>query len=171
MTDYFYTISVDVIAGKIDSPKLSAELENQNVNITPVFQGLCQSGDTLKVVFDGDLIGTEKVDFIDPTILNHNPVDRRADTKVKYAVRSLDGSDYYNGWRSGLRIDVEDLVITESEAMDCEMYLLDMKSNLITGDWITARACVDMMSLSGIFDQTMKDLLLSDMDTYIAGSY
>ena len=46
-----------------------------------------------------------------------------------------------------------------------------MSDQIKEGSWLTAQNTISGIALSGIFDQTMKDSITSDIDNYVSANY
>lgn len=90
---------------------------------------------------------------------------------AKYKERMDDGTDYYNNFRSQLYLDIVNGNITEQEAFNLESHIKSVSDNLLTGNWLTAQNANINLPLSGIYDQSMKDGIQSDLDNYINFNY
>lgn len=92
-------------------------------------------------------------------------------TQKTYKQRERDGRNYYNQFRSGIYLDIVNGSITDQQAFDLESHMKEVSANLQNGNWVTAQSLCSALSLSGIFDQPLKDSLLSDFSDYIAANY
>lgn len=92
-------------------------------------------------------------------------------TKKRYEGYEKDGKDFYNGFRSNLYLEIVAGNVAASDAFIVEGYLKDVKDNLITGNWMTARHLCNSLATQGIFTQTLKDTILAGMDAYITENY
>lgn len=88
-----------------------------------------------------------------------------------YKVRELDGSSFYNSFRSRLMREIELGNITPTDAFLVESHLKELKDNLITGNWLTAQSINASLPLSGIYDQDLKDEIQEGIDLYVANNY
>lgn len=91
--------------------------------------------------------------------------------KKRYNKLSDDGADYYNGFRSQIYLDILNGDITDVEAFLLEAHVKELADNLNTGNWLTAQNTNTNLSLSGIYDQVMKDKLQADIDAYVTENY
>ena len=110
---------------------------------------------------------TAPADFTEITDSN----ELKALFNKKYKERTQDGQDYYNNFRSDLYIDITNGTITDAEAFALEAHIKPVSDNLLTGNWLTAQNSNTNLTLSGIYDQTMKDEIQADIDNYIANNY
>lgn len=89
----------------------------------------------------------------------------------KYKERMKDGGEYYNDFRSQLYLDIVNGTITEQQAFDLEVHIKTVSDNLLTGNWLTAQNANSTLTLSGIYDQPMKDSIQNDLDNYVNLNY
>lgn len=92
-------------------------------------------------------------------------------TKIDYNKKQFDGSDFYNGFRSSLYLEIVSGNITPPEAFAVEAHLKDIADNLVSGNWLTAQALSQAKALSGIYDQALKDDIQAGIDNYISTNY
>ncbi|NIO45018.1 MAG: hypothetical protein GTO02_16625 [Candidatus Dadabacteria bacterium] len=91
--------------------------------------------------------------------------------KNKYNERTKDGQEYYNSFRTDLYLDIVNGSITETDAFLLEQHIKQLSDNLMTGNWLTAQNTNQNLTLSGIYDQAMKDEIQNYIDTYITNNY
>lgn len=92
-------------------------------------------------------------------------------TMADYTIRQEDGIVFYNTFRSKLLLKIKAGEIQPIEAFTVEAYLKDLKDNLITGNWMTAQNICTNLALSGIFDQVLKDEILTGITNYVNANY
>ena len=89
----------------------------------------------------------------------------------KYKQREIDGIDYFEGFRADLYLDILNGTYTNTEVFALETHLNSLQLLVITGSWLTAQNKNTNLSLSGIYDQIMKDEIQSYIDSYINSNY
>jgi hypothetical protein len=89
----------------------------------------------------------------------------------KYISRIEDGKKYVLDFTADRYIDVLNGVYTEAEAFELESHIKDIYVALNNGWWLTAKNANEILSLSGIYDQLMKDDIQSNLNTYITDNY
>jgi hypothetical protein len=88
-----------------------------------------------------------------------------------YLQRERDGHDYYATFRSHLMIDIERGLTSSTDAFLLEQHVKDLKDEFISGNWLTAQYVNANLTLSGLFDQAMKDQVALDIANYISENY
>ena len=88
-----------------------------------------------------------------------------------YLQREKDGHDYYATFRSHLMIDIERGLINSTDAFLLEQHVKSLKDEFISGNWLTAQYVNSNLTLSGLFDQAMKDEITSNINQYILQNY
>ena len=81
------------------------------------------------------------------------------------------GIDYYNHFQAKLYIDITTVTYTVFEVVALEAHLEKVSNEIKAGSWLTAQNTIAGVALSGIFDQSMKDSIKSDIDNYINENY
>ena len=89
----------------------------------------------------------------------------------QYKKRKREGIDFVLDFTANRYIDVLDSTYTEAEVFALESHLKDLYDQLNNGWWLTAQNTNFSLSLSGIYDQAMKDEIQATFDTYIADNY
>lgn len=89
----------------------------------------------------------------------------------RYEINREAGVDYYNHFQAKLYIQITNEVYTISEVVDLECHLKKVGDEIKAGSWLTAQNSIGGLALSGIFDQTMKDEITSDIDLYVLENY
>lgn len=89
----------------------------------------------------------------------------------KYIERTEEGIKYYNQFRTQLYIDILNETITEIQTFALENHIKTIADNLINGNWLTAKNTNENLSLSGIYNQEMKDKIQTDIETFINNNY
>ena len=91
--------------------------------------------------------------------------------KIQYTYRITDGKDYVLDYTTLRYIDVLNGVYTESEVFALESHLKDLYDDLNNGWWLTAQNTNSNLSLSGIYNQAMKDEIQAIIDEYVTNNY
>lgn len=89
----------------------------------------------------------------------------------KYLEREQDGKNWFEEFRADLMMKIIDTTYTESEVFLLEQHLKELSSEIIAGSWLTAQNTSTNLSLSGIYDQIMKDEIQGVIDTYVTNNY
>ncbi len=88
-----------------------------------------------------------------------------------YDIKEKDGHEYYNKKRSELVLSIINLERTEQEAFQIDTKLKNVKDSLLSGDWKTARAYLDLVIVEEAFTQDLKDEYLIEISEYITNNY
>ena len=88
-----------------------------------------------------------------------------------YRQREIDGSNYFEDFRANLIMDIISGTYTDLEVFSLETYIKYLQDEIILGNWLTAQNINTNLSLSGIYDQAMKDEIQNYIDTYILNNY
>ncbi len=81
------------------------------------------------------------------------------------------GIDYYNHFQAKLYIDITTEIYTVPEVVALETHLEKVSNEIKAGSWLTAQNTIVGVSLSGIFDQVMKDKIEGEINTYVVENY
>ena len=88
-----------------------------------------------------------------------------------YEGRSNDGFSYFEDFRGDLIIKHVQGVYTYAQINDLEIHVKLVQDELILGNWLTAQSVNQNLSLSGIYNQTMKDEISDYINSYILENY
>jgi hypothetical protein len=88
-----------------------------------------------------------------------------------YEGRSNDGFSYFEDFRGDLIIKHVQGVYTYAQINDLEIHVKLVQDELILGNWLTAQSANQNLSLSGIYNQTMKDEISDYINSYILENY
>ena len=91
--------------------------------------------------------------------------------KLQYNYRTSDGKDYVLDFTTDRYIDVLNGTYTEAEVFALENHIKDLYDQLSSGLWLTAKNTNENLSLSGIYDQSMKDSIQAELDAYVIEKY
>jgi len=91
--------------------------------------------------------------------------------KKLYAQREIDGKDYYDNFRVMLIMSIGAGTYQPAEVFALEDHIAHLQDLFISGNWWTAQSANAALALSGIYNQSMKDQLQVDIDSYIADNY
>ncbi len=89
----------------------------------------------------------------------------------RYEHNREEGVNYYNHFQARLYIDITTGTYTVVEVVALEAHLEKVSNEIKAGSWLTAQNTIGGVSLSGIFDQSMKDSIKSDIDNYVNENY
>ncbi len=89
----------------------------------------------------------------------------------QYQTRILDGSSTVQNFTADLYIDTLNGVYTDAQVFALESHTKNLHDDLNNGWWLTAQNTNRNLSLSGIYDDVMKDKLQLLIDTYILENY
>lgn len=89
----------------------------------------------------------------------------------RYEHNREEGVNYYNHFQAKLYIDITTGTYTVVEVVALEAHLEKVSNEIKAGSWLTAQNTIVGVSLNGIFDQSMKDSIKSDIDNYINENY
>ena len=92
-------------------------------------------------------------------------------TMADYLIKEKDGNVFYNTFRSRLLLKIKAGEIQPLDAFTVEAYLLSVKENLTSGNWLTAQYVCNALPLSGIFDAALKTEILTGITDYINANY
>ena len=98
-------------------------------------------------------------------------VELKALHAKRYEKNRNDGVNYYNEFQADLYMKLQDATYTVSEVVALEAHLKAVSDEIISGSWLTAQNTIGSVTLSGIFDQAMKDSITSDIDNYVLENY
>jgi len=90
---------------------------------------------------------------------------------IQYSYRITDGQQYVLDFTADRYIDTLNGTYTEAEVFALESHIKDLYSELNNGWWLTAQNTNSSLSLSGIYDQTMKDEIQAILDDYVTNNY
>lgn len=89
----------------------------------------------------------------------------------RYIQAEKDGKDFHRHFKARLYMEILNGNQTIADAIALESHLKLLKSELITGDWISASMINSTTTLLGIYDQILKDEVQLGIDTYISENY
>jgi len=90
---------------------------------------------------------------------------------IQYWYRINDGKEWVLDFTSDRYIDTLNGTYTDAEVFALESHIKDLYSELSNGWWLTAQNTNSSLSLSGIYDQTMKDEIQAILDDYVTNNY
>lgn len=90
---------------------------------------------------------------------------------MEYNKRIKDGMLFYRKYRASMVKDMMDNVKTESDIFIIDKKIKNAKDCILTGDWKTGLAYLNLETVEGAFTQEFKTALMADIQTYIAGNY
>ena len=122
---------------------------------------------------DGEVIPA--IQFVETQPAGYTEITDAAEIKrlylVQYSYRMNDGKDYVVSFTTDRYIDILNGTYTEVEVFALEDHIKDLYSDLNNGWWLSAQNTNSGLSLSGIYDQTMKDEIQGIIDTYVTNNY
>ena len=89
----------------------------------------------------------------------------------QYGQRISDGQQYVLDFTADRYIDTLNGTYTEAEVFALESHIKDLYSELNNGWWLTAQNTNSSLSLSGIYNQAMKDSIQGIIDDYVTEHY
>jgi len=91
--------------------------------------------------------------------------------RIQYGYRKNDGQDWVLDFTADKYIEVINGIYTEQDVFNLESHLKDLYDDLNNGWWLTAQNTNSILSLSGIYNQLMKDQIQLVIDTYVSENY
>ena len=88
-----------------------------------------------------------------------------------YKQREIDGLNYFEDFRADLIMKIMAGTYTNLEVFALETHIKYLQDEIILGNWLTSQNINLNLSLSGIYDQVMKDEIQNYIDTYITNNY
>jgi len=88
-----------------------------------------------------------------------------------YQQREIDGVYYYENFRASLVMDIISLKYSNEEVFSLETHVRNLQGLLICGNWATAQNENQNLSVSGIYDASMKEEIQTVIDEYIFNHY
>lgn len=89
----------------------------------------------------------------------------------QYELRKRYGISFVLDFTADRYIDVLNETYTEAEVFALESHIKDLYDQLNNGWWLTAQNTNSSLSLSGIYDQAMKDTIQIIINNYITNNY
>ena len=90
---------------------------------------------------------------------------------IQYRQRIADGQDYVLNFTADKYIEVLNGIYTEAEVFALESHIKDLYGELNNVWWLTAQNTNTNLSLSGIYNQVMKDSIQLVLDNYVTDNY
>ena len=91
--------------------------------------------------------------------------------QIQYGYRISDGKEYVLDFTADRYIDTLNGTYTEAEVFALESHIKDLYDQLNNGWWLTAKNTNTNLSLSGIYNQAMKDEIQGVIDNYVTNNY
>jgi len=88
-----------------------------------------------------------------------------------YKDRQIDGTNYFEDFRADLIMKIIDGTYTSLEVFSLENHIKYLQDEIILGNWLTSQNINTNLSLSGIYDQIMKDEIQNYIDDYVLNNY
>ena len=122
---------------------------------------------------DGELIPAIQFVLTQPTgyTLITDPGEIKFLYLAQYRQRIEDGHNYVLNFTADKYIEVLNGVYTEAEVFALESHIKNLYQELNNGWWLTAQNSNTNLSLSGIYNQVMKDQIQLVIDTYVSENY
>jgi len=89
----------------------------------------------------------------------------------QYRIRIEDGQNWVLDFTAERYLDVLNGIYTDVEIFALESHTKDLYNELNNGWWLTAQNTNQNLSLSGIYDQTMKNEIQATINQYINENY
>ena len=90
---------------------------------------------------------------------------------TQYLLRIEDGKSWVLDFTADRYIDVLNEVYTTAQVFELENHIKNLYAELNNGWWLSAQNTNQNLTLSGIYDQTMKDEIQAILDTYVIDNY
>ncbi len=90
---------------------------------------------------------------------------------TQYQLRIDDGQSWVLDFTADRYIDVLNEVYTTAQVFELENHIKNLYDELNNGWWLSAQNTNQNLTLSGIYDQTMKDQIQAILDTYVTDNY
>ena len=90
---------------------------------------------------------------------------------TQYLLRIEDGKSWVLDFTADRYIDVLNEVYTTAQVFELENHIKNLYDELNNGWWLSAQNTNQNLTLSGIYDQTMKDEIQAILDTYVIDNY
>ena len=90
---------------------------------------------------------------------------------TQYLLRIEDGKSFVLNFTADMYINVINSVYTSTEVFALENHIKNLYDELNNGWWLSAQNTNQNLTLSGIYDQTMKDEIQAILDTYVIDNY
>ena len=108
---------------------------------------------------------------LDTIIANLTGQNPKFDLALTYSKRKSDGWEFYNRIRSNFVY----LINTGQASGDDEYFIQnkmkDVKANLLSGDWVTAKRDLIAVTVEGAFTEEIKTSFLTQIQAYIEANY
>ena len=114
---------------------------------------------------DNEVLINQELVYKNP---NLTPIEEE---KIKYDQRVLDGQDAYLMLMAELRITSKQYNLHRDVNKFIEEKLELVKSQVINGQWISAREKLDLVIVEGYLTQELYDRIKLELDTYISENY
>lgn len=90
---------------------------------------------------------------------------------TQYKARIDDGKNFVLNFTADRYIDILNEVYTAQQVFDLETHIKNIYGELNNGFWLTAQNTNANLTLSGIYDQAMKDNIQLILDNYVTDNY
>ena len=90
---------------------------------------------------------------------------------TQYQLRIDDGQSWVLDFTADRYIDVLNEVYTTAQVFELENHIKNLYDELNNGWWLSAQNTNQNLTLSGIYNQTMKDQIQAILDTYVTDNY
>jgi len=100
-----------------------------------------------------------------------DPTELKRLYKIQYRYRISDGKEYVLDFTADRYLDVLNGTYTEAETFALESHIKNLYDELNNGWWLTAQNTNSSLSLSGIYNQAMKDTIQTIINDYVTNNY
>jgi hypothetical protein len=142
-------------ANQTISSKISSITLTPNIVIFGVLESWAESDNTI-------------LDTIIQNLTGQNP---KFDLALIYSKRKADGWDFYNRIRSNYVYLINIGQATGDDEYFIQNKMKDVKANLLSGDWVTAKKDLINVSVEGAFTEQIKTSFLTQIQSYIEANY
>lgn len=156
-----------------DSKGLAMLIYNVNIdNLIVIKDGIELSKEDSILAIEDTGNKVHKPDTEEYKVFNTSTDDSAVDALMKaYFVKEVDGQNYYRKKRAQLVNKLYTSVLTEAEVILIESKLTEVKSDLLTGDWITAKNNLTSTVAEGAYTEELKTEYLTEITEYITNNY
>lgn len=108
---------------------------------------------------------------LDTIIVNLTGQNPKFDLLLTYSKRKADGWDFYNRIRSNFVYLINIGQASGDDEYFIQNKMKDVKANLLSGDWVTAKKDLIAVAVEGAFTEQIKTSFLTQIQAYIEANY